>query len=114
MKSAGVAAEDLALEFLESRGLKLITRNYRCRFGEIDLVLQDGDTTVFAEVRLRKSENFGGAVASVTTAKQQKLIATAQHYLGARRDLPACRFDVIALDQLDRARVEWIKDAFGT
>jgi Holliday junction resolvase-like predicted endonuclease len=86
MKSAGVAAEDLALQFLESCGLTLITRNYRCRFGEIDLVLQDGDTTVFAEVRLRKSEDFGGAAG----------------------------FDVIALGQLDRARVEWIKDAFGT
>lgn len=114
MKSAGVAAEDLALQFLESCGLKLITRDYRCRFGEIDLVLQDGDTTVFAEARLRKSENFGGAAASMTNAKQQKLIATAQHYLAARRGLPACRFDAIALDQLDRARVEWIKDAFGT
>jgi len=113
MKTAGIAAEDLALAFLQDLGLKLLARNYRCRFGEIDLVLQDGETTVFAEVRLRKSVSFGGAAASVTSAKQQRLIAAAQHYLGGRRDLPPCRFDVIALDRLDSDRVEWIKDAFG-
>jgi putative endonuclease len=77
------------------------------------LVLQDGETTVFAEVRLRKSARFGGAAASVNGAKQQRLIAAAHHYLGARRDPPPCRFDVIALDRLDSARVEWIKDAFS-
>jgi putative endonuclease len=113
MKSAGAEAEDLALRFLQDRGLRLLARNYRCRFGEIDLVLQDGKTTVFAEVRLRKSSSFGGAAASVTGAKQRKLIATAQHYLAGRHDAPPCRFDVIALDGLDGARMEWIKDAFG-
>ncbi|MBA2689719.1 MAG: YraN family protein [Burkholderiales bacterium] len=113
MTEAGKVAEDLAARYLASRGLKLITRNYRCRFGEIDLILQDGKTTVFAEVRLRESQRFGGAAASVGTQKQQRLIATAQHYLAGQHTPPICRFDVITLDRLEPSAIEWIKDAFG-
>lgn len=113
MLTAGKAAEDLAASYLIDRGLKLVTRNYRCRFGEIDLILHDGRTTVFAEVRLRGSQHFGGAAASVTAQKQQRLIATAQHYLTGQHTPPICRFDVVTLDRLEPSRIEWIKDAFG-
>lgn len=111
--SNGQAAEDLAARYLLDQGLKLITRNYRCRFGEIDLILQDGETTVFTEVRMRGSQRFGGAAASVTTQKQRRLIAAARHYLAGKRAPPPCRFDVVALDRLDPSHIEWIKDAFG-
>ena len=113
MTTDGRAAEDLAAHYLAGQGLKLVTRNYRCRFGEIDLILEDGKTTVFAEVRLRGSQRFGGAAASVTPQKQQRLIAAAQHYFSSRRTPPVCRFDVVTLDRLEPSRIEWIKDAFG-
>ena len=113
MIPAGKAAEDLAARYLLDQGLQLITRNYRCRFGEIDLIMRDGKTTVFAEVRLRGNQRFGGAAASVTTQKQRRLIASAQHYLTGQRTPPLCRFDVITLDGLEPSRINWIKDAFG-
>ena len=78
----GQSAESRAEAFLQARGLKLVARNWRCRFGEIDLVMQDGATLVFIEVRLRSRGDFGGAAASVTSAKQKKLLATARQYLG--------------------------------
>jgi len=113
MSADGKAAEDLVARYLVDQGLKLVERNYRCRFGEIDLILQDGDTTVFAEVRLRSNSRFGGGAASVTPQKQQRLIATAQHYLAGKNSSRPCRFDVIALDRLELSRIEWIKNAFG-
>jgi putative endonuclease len=113
MNGTGETGEALALQYLVERGLRLIERNYRCRYGEIDLVLQDGKTIVFAEVRVRRNGRFGGAAASVTTSKQQKLIAAAQHYLSRMRTAPVCRFDGIALDSLDSANIDWIRNAFG-
>jgi len=106
----GQAAESRAEAFLKTHGLKLVARNWRCRFGEIDLVMQDGPTLVFVEVRLRSRSDFGGAAASVTPAKQKKLLAAARQYLGALKTLPPCRFDVVALD--NDAAPEWIKNAF--
>ena len=113
MNSDGKAAEDLAADYLIKQGLKLITRNYRCRFGEIDLILLDGKTIVFAEVRLRGNARFGGGAASVTPRKQQRLIAAAQHYLTGQHSSPPCRFDVLSLDKLELSRIDWIKNAFG-
>lgn len=113
MSQDGKAAEDLAARYLTGQGLKLLARNYRCRFGEIDLILRDGRTLVFAEVRMRGNQRYGGAAASVTGQKQQRLIAAAQHYLAGERSAPICRFDVIALDRLEPSHIEWIKDAFG-
>jgi putative endonuclease len=113
MSAQGDAAEELAANYLVGQGLKLVSRNYRCRFGEIDLILKDGKVTVFAEVRLRGDSRFGGGAASVTARKQQRLIAAAQHYLAGQRSLPPCRFDVITLDRLELSRINWIKDAFG-
>ncbi|CAG0124940.1 hypothetical protein RHDC2_00786 [Rhodocyclaceae bacterium] len=108
----GAQAERLAAQFLQRRGLKLLQQNYRCRHGEIDLILQDGDTLVFAEVRLRSRADFGGAAASITAAKQGRLIHTAQHYLATLARTPPCRFDAVLLDTLEDTGVEWVRNAF--
>jgi putative endonuclease len=106
----GQAAEARAEAFLKTHGLKFVARNWRCRFGEIDLVMQDGPTLVFVEVRLRSRSDFGGAAASVTPAKQKKLLAAARQYLSTLKTLPPCRFDVVALS--GEAPPEWIRNAF--
>ena len=108
----GRLAEALVADYLQARGLRLIERNYNCRLGEIDLILADGPTLVFAEVRLRRNRDYGGAAASITAAKRQRILKAARHYLSGRPERP-CRFDVILLDALDPDRIEWIKDAFG-
>jgi len=108
----GKLAEALAADYLQRRGLRLLERNYSCRLGEIDLILADGPALVFAEVRLRRSRDYGGAAASVTAAKRQRILRAARHYLSGRPERP-CRFDVILLDALEPGRIEWIKDAFG-
>lgn len=112
MSTRGAQAERLAAQFLQRRGLKLLQQNYRCRYGEIDLILQDADTLVFAEVRLRKHSDFGGAAASIDAAKQGKLIRTAQHYLATLPFIPPCRFDAVLLDTLENASPEWVRNAF--
>ncbi len=106
----GQSAESRAEAFLQARGLTLLARNWRCRFGEIDLIMQDGATRVFVEVRLRSRSDFGGAAASVTPAKQKKLLAAARQYLTTLKTVPPCRFDVVALS--GAAPPEWIKNAF--
>jgi putative endonuclease len=112
MNRPGVDAEAMAASFLEARGLTILTRNYRCRLGEIDLVARDGGTTVFVEVRRRASSSFGGAAASITSAKRLKLLKAARHYLSRSRTMPECRFDALLI-QGDPPRIEWIRDAFG-
>jgi putative endonuclease len=110
---AGSEAEDTALAYLKQAGLKLLHRNYRCKAGEIDLVMLEGATLVLVEVRYRSTEQFGGAAASVTYWKQRRLINAARHLLTTRKDLrryPA-RFDVVAISSL-RREVQWIKGAF--
>ncbi|MET0658525.1 MAG: YraN family protein [Steroidobacteraceae bacterium] len=115
-KEAGGAGEALALKQLQARGLKLVLRNHRCRRGEIDLVMLDGNTLVLIEVRYRADHSFDGAAASVTTRKQRRLIAAARHLLATRSDLrryPA-RFDVVALSpDADGMKFDWIKSAFN-
>ncbi|OHE62209.1 MAG: YraN family protein [Thiobacillus sp. GWE1_62_9] len=106
----GQTAEARAEAFLKTRGLKLVARNWRCRFGEIDLIMQDGTVLIFVEVRLRNHNDFGGAAASVTPTKQKKLLAAARQYLSTLKTLPPCRFDVVALSS--NAPPEWIKNAF--
>jgi putative endonuclease len=109
---AGEQAERVAAGYLQRKGLALIAANYRCRWGEIDLVMRDRDTVVFAEVRLRHSNRFGGAAQSVDRRKQGRIIAAARHYLSGKNEGP-CRFDVVLLDRLDPPRIEWIRDAFS-
>jgi putative endonuclease len=112
MSKPGPEAEKLAVEFLQRNGLILVESNFRSRFGEIDLILKDGAALVFAEVRLRSNRHFGGAAASITPAKQAKIIRTAQHYLQQTRSNRPCRFDAVLLDSLDVHRIEWIRNAF--
>lgn len=112
MNRAGVDAEAVAASFLEARGLTILARNYRCRLGEIDLVARDGGTTVFVEVRRRASSSFGGAAASITSAKRLKLLKAARHYLSRLGTMPQCRFDALLI-QGEPPRIEWIRDAFG-
>jgi len=107
---AGNAAEDQVLSYLVEQGLQLVTRNYSCKAGEIDLIMRDAGQLVFVEVRFRTRTDFGSALESVTPAKQRKLILTAQYYLQHTRQMPACRFDVAGIGQ-DR-QIHWIKDAF--
>lgn len=107
----GRSAEAHAERFLESQGLKRVTRNWRCRFGEIDLIMRDQTTLVFVEVRMRSSAAFGGAAASVTASKQRKLLAAAKLYLSNLPEMPPCRFDVVALTD-SGAAPEWIQSAF--
>jgi putative endonuclease len=111
MSGRGAAAEVLAAAFLQQQGLTLVARNYRCRFGEIDLIARDGATLVFVEVRMRSSERFGGAAASITAAKKKKLLRTARHYLARATRTPACRFDALLLNGRNDS-IEWLKNAF--
>lgn len=102
--------EALARRYLESHGLRHVAHNVRCRHGEIDLVMRDDQVLVFVEVRYRRSERFGGAVASIDRRKQARLIAAAGFYLQRHpTDLP-CRFDVVAIGADDR--IQWLKNAF--
>ncbi|WP_439134217.1 YraN family protein [Pseudomaricurvus sp.] len=97
--AAGQESERAAEQFLREQGLKLIQRNYRCKAGEIDLIMQDREHLVFVEVRFRRNSRYGSASETVNLQKQQKLIRAAQYYLQtcAKHSLPACRFDVIAI-----------------
>ncbi len=110
----GRAAEDAACNWLTRRGLKLRERNYRCRFGEIDLIMQDGDGLVFVEVRSRARSDFGTPAETVNAAKRGRLRATAEHYLqqvrGASRK--PCRFDIVAIAGEDDGGPLWLRDAF--
>ncbi|BAN36308.1 hypothetical protein SCD_n02501 [Sulfuricella denitrificans skB26] len=111
--NTGAEAERLAATFLQRQGLKLVETNYRCRFGEIDLICKDQNSLVFVEVRLRGNDAFGGAAASITAGKQHKLVLAARHYLQQLRSFPACRFDVVLLRSLRDNDIEWIRNAFG-
>jgi putative endonuclease len=108
-QAQGAAAEDLAARYLAARGLGVIERNFRVRGGEIDLICRDGDTVVFVEVRLRRHSGYGGAAASITAAKQAKIIMAARHWLVRHGEAP-CRFDCVLLDD---QRIEWLRNAFA-
>lgn len=104
----GDAGEDRALAYLEQQGLLLLQRNFRCKGGEIDLVMKDGSAIVFVEVRKRAPGRFGDAASSVGPRKQARLMIAAQVYLQSLRTVPACRFDIIAIDG---ERLNWIRNA---
>jgi putative endonuclease len=109
-KQIGDAGEAAAAEHLVAQGLKVLARNFRVKGGEIDIVCRDGADIVFVEVRRRSlsSADFGGAGASITVAKQKRLILAARHWL-ARHGDSSCRFDCVLIDG---DRLTWLKDAF--
>ena len=108
-KTQGRRAEQQACEFLQQQGLIFVENNYRCRYGEIDLVMRDGQQLVFVEVRYRRSLAFGGPLASIDYRKQAKLIATASHYLLIKRQQSDARFDIVGITKGDC--IDWITNA---
>ena len=113
-KASGDAAEDRALAHLQASGLKLVARNYRTPGrggGEIDLVMRDAGTLVFVEVRRRASARFGGAAASIVSAKQRRIVFAARHFIARLPAPPPCRFDVVSIEQ---GRIELFKGAFDS
>ncbi len=115
----GRRGEQEACRFLQRHGLRLLSRNYRCRQGEIDLVMRDKDTLVFVEVRCRSHRTYGGAEASVDARKRRRLLRTASNYLATEDCSPQtpCRFDVIGVypeaATPNSFHLEWIPNAFG-
>lgn len=110
-KARGDAGETYALRYLEQQGLTLVCRNYRCKMGEVDLILKQEKTWVFVEVRMRKSSQYGSAVETVTAAKQRKIRNTAQYFMldkGLSANTPL-RFDVVGIDG---TAIQWIVAAF--
>lgn len=105
--AVGRDAEARAQQFLQQQGLTLIEKNFRCRVGEIDLVMRDQQVLVFVEVRFRQNQRFGGAAASVGPVKQQRLWRSASIYLMRFARPPACRFDLVAIEGDD---LHWIKN----
>lgn len=117
--SIGTQAEIWAQTYLEQQGLTLVTRNYRTTRGEIDLIMQDNNTLVFVEVRLRGNARHGSAKESINPTKQHRLIFAAEHYLQTKKlfNQAQCRFDAICLDKdpdnNNRYQVEWLRNAFS-
>lgn len=111
----GAAAEQQAQAYLMAQGFSMVAANVHCAWGEIDLVMQQGQLLIFVEVRARRRSSFASAAESVTPAKQKKLIRTAEWFLA---EYPAwaaydCRFDVIAVDLSQRPmQIDWIQAAF--
>ena len=108
----GHRAEAIASDYLQKRGLTLMTSNWRSRFGEIDLILRDNEVIVFVEVRLRTNARFGSPGESIHGHKRARLLAAARQYL-SRHPRAASRFDAVLLKRLDPPEIEWIRDAIG-
>ncbi len=106
----GESAERQACLFLVKQGLKLVARNFRCKQGELDLIMHDQQTLVIVEVRFRKTDKYGGAVESITRTKQSRIMAATQIYLSKHKINSAIRFDVVALSANNH--IDWIKNAF--
>jgi putative endonuclease len=115
-QASGRAAEQQACCHLEQQGLRLLAQNWACRVGELDLVMLDGDTVVFVEVRYRRHAGWGGALESVDARKRSKISAAAQYFLQQepRWGKHPCRFDVVAMSASAQPneRLNWIQNAF--
>lgn len=109
----GRDAEQSAAEYLESAGLRLFARNYRCRMGELDIVATSGTTLVIAEVRTRSRADFGGAAASITRRKQLRIVRASRHLLATHPALARMRvrFDVLVI-HADQRPIDWLRGAF--
>jgi len=123
-RTKGYLVEEIVKTYLVKQGLKEICSNYRCKIGEIDLILKDQDTLVFTEIRYRNNANFGSGIETVSGSKQKKIIRTAEHFLQSNRWSKNlfCRFDVIGASPsmlkedhcYNGLEINWIKDAFQT
>lgn len=115
-KQLGDNMEDVAKQFLIGNGLEIVSQNFHCRFGEIDIIASSQQTLIFVEVKYRKNNNFGGAANAVSASKQKKLIKSAQIYLQQQQlneYNTACRFDVIAIEgAITTPQISWLKNAF--
>lgn len=116
-KPSGDWGEALVAEYLRDRGYRIVTSQYRCRFGEIDLIAQDGETLCFVEVKLRTGVGYGLPRDFVTAAKQKKLRTTAGYYLSTHDPDAFCRFDVAEVytdreHSAEHTRIEYLEDAF--
>ncbi len=114
MISIGQKAEKFVAKYLQKKGLILITNNYNCRWGEIDLIMQDAEYLAFIEVRFRSRRDYVTGSQSVDYRKQQKIIKTASHYLQRQNDSECCRFDVVDIwkTHLGLYKLNWLPDAF--
>lgn len=111
-KPLGHRCEAIAADYLERKGLRIRHRNWRCKLGEVDLIAEHGATTVFIEVKARRSLRFGGGAEAVGPRKQARMIAIAQLYM-QRAPNRACRFDVVSVSWVGSAvRIEHLADAF--
>lgn len=114
-QARGRIAEDLAVDHLARHGMRILARNVHCRGGEVDIVCLERDTVIFVEVRLRRSQRFGGAAASITAEKRRRVILAAQWWLagsGRRYAAHPCRFDAILFDTPNPEHLDWIRAAF--
>jgi putative endonuclease len=113
-RAVGKAGEEAAVQYLLQRGYRILERNFRCRFGEIDLIARDGRTLAFIEVKTRRSQSFGPAASAVTFEKQRHLIKASQIYMAQKGKVDdLCRFDVVTIDMHAHGlSIELIKDAF--
>jgi putative endonuclease len=106
----GANGEQQALAYLKKQGLRLVEANFSCKCGEIDLIMRDGDSLVFVEVRQRADRNHGGAAASISLAKQRRIVWAAQFYLQRHAVVPPCRIDVVAIDC---GQLNWMRNAIS-
>jgi putative endonuclease len=115
---SGRVAEQQARSYLEQQGMRLLAQNWTCRVGELDLVMLDGDTVVFVEVRYRRHAGWGGALESIDARKRSKVSAAAQFFLQQepRWAKHPCRFDVVAMSACAQPseRLNWIQNAFDS
>ncbi len=111
-RSIGEQAESRAEQYLSQQGLRCLEKNYRCKYGEIDLIMRDSEFLVFIEVRFRKTEKFGNPTETVTLKKQQRIVTTARHYIQSHsfaQEMP-CRFDIVGMSSNE---LLWTKAAFS-
>ncbi len=115
-QTRGAAVEAAAERWLSQQGLLYVAKNFRCKAGEIDLIMRDGAQLVFIEVRYRQHDYFGSAVESVTRSKQQRVVRAAQWFIAAHPQWRnyACRFDVLGGSKAtDDIEWQWLRDAFS-
>ncbi len=115
-RNKGMLFERRAENFLRRQGLRLLQRNFHCRFGEIDLIMEDSETLCFIEVKYRRSQAFGGAAFSLPRGKQRRIVAAAALYLQNRGGAaPPVRFDALLIQQQPDGSetFDWIRSAFG-